>query len=413
MDIEYIAIGDEVLYGYTVNTNASFIARTLLDGGFQLSSQMVVGDDPASLKKALKAALYRKSFVIVSGGLGPTCDDHTRNIISDLFQAPLVLNEEVLKRLEANFSVRETFKDQATYPEGALLFENKIGTASGFLLQNEKLFPGSFLLALPGVPYEFKDMVSRYLVELLQKKVTKTERLFIKELHLFNLLKGEADVDPELRRLSEKYPSVQFGIYPAIGTLSVHLKAEALNDAEFLKIIKQPLNEFEESFKDHIYKSTSGKIEEAVHLKLIEKKLKIALAESCTGGALAARFVSFSGASEYLKASIVAYSNEMKEKLLQVPFKTLETYGAVSEETTIEMAKGVYEECDVDIAIAVSGILGPTGGSEKKPVGTVCATILFQGKPVLSWTKNFKGTREVIQERAIINIFSELYTQIR
>jgi nicotinamide-nucleotide amidase len=408
MRIELIAIGDEVLYGYTVNTNASFIGKALIDAGFSLARQTVVGDEPKALQDALKEALLRKSFVIICGGLGPTCDDYTRQVVSELLQMPLQFNQKIFDRLQERYGDHPTLKNQATQPVGAQLFENTLGTAYGFLVQKES-FPGSFLFALPGVPSELRDMVQRYLIPLLQEKFAESRHLFIKSIHLMGLALGEAEVDPLLREISAKYPEVHCGIYPAYGTLTVHLKAKATSDAEFLQIIQEPLIEFEKHFQDKIFVSPSGTIEEALHLYLLDKKITLATAESCTGGALAARFVSFAGASTYFKGSIVAYSNEIKEKLLHVSPKTLQTAGAVSEEVTQEMAQGSLKDFQTDLAIAASGILGPTGATPNKPVGTVCYTIAHKDGFVHSWTKRFTGNREIIMERAIINIVSELY----
>jgi nicotinamide-nucleotide amidase len=410
MDIEIVAIGDEVLYGYTINSNASYIARALLEAGFVTTLHTVCGDDAERLGCTLSEALRRKSFVITCGGLGPTCDDHTRQVIAELFGVPLRRDPLVAEWIENHFGKVSTLDDQSMVPTGAQVLFNTLGTAPGFLIGGEA-FPESVLLALPGVPFELYDLVDRYLVPIVRERVIPSTALFIEPLHFIHL--SEAIIDPVLRSIEERYPAVHCGIYPGYGIVSVHLRAEARDRTEFGKIIAEARGELTTKFRDYLLESGLMHVEEAVHRFCIDHTMKLGLAESCTGGALAARFVALADASRYFQGGVVAYSNAMKEALLGVRRETLEQYGAVSQEVTREMAEGVLDRLGVDVAVSVSGILGPTGGSEAKPVGTVAATILLRGVAPVSWTMHLKGNRLVIREKAIETILSSLLFFLR
>jgi len=408
VNIELIAIGDEVLYGMVVNSNAAFIAHALLEAGFLVSRHSTVGDDPVALRKALHAALLRKSCVITTGGLGPTCDDHTRAAIAEIFNVPLKHNSEVHAYIKSIFGSVKSIDNQATLPVGAEILQNPLGTASGLYLKNERLYPESFLIALPGVPSEMREMVKTGLIPYLKAKLPVGKRLFVLPLHFMKLC--EVDVDHHLHEIEKECPAIECGIYPGLGVLSVQLKAFAHDEEEFLEIVTIYKERLSEKFRAHLFDSPSGRLDEAVHRYFLERKLSLALAESCTGGSLAGRFCAYSGASSYFRGSIVAYSNEIKTGLLHVSEKTLESKGAVSIEVTEEMAKGVAKEMKAQCSVAVSGILGPTGGTADKPVGTICASLYLEGASIHSWQMNHIGNREMILEKTIQNILAELLT---
>jgi len=410
MDIEIIAIGDEVLYGYTINSNASYIAKALLEAGFVTTQHTVCGDDAARLVTTLSQALARKSFVITTGGLGPTCDDHTRRVVAELFRAPLRREALLVEWIENHFGKVSTLDDQAMVPGGAKILFNALGTAPGFLITGDA-FPESALLALPGVPFELYDLVDRYLVPCVREKMASLSALFIEPFHFIHL--NEAIVDPLLRSIEARYPKVNCGIYPGYGGVSVHLKAAAATRVEFEKLIADAAGELRAKFGEYLLEGGAMHVEEAVHRFLIDHSTTLALAESCTGGALSARFVALPDASRYFQGSLVAYSNGAKEELLGVQAGTLGLHGAVSVEVTQEMAQGALEKFHADCAVGVSGILGPSGGSPEKPVGLVAATLLHRGGAVFSWMMHLKGNRSVIREKAIETILSELLFFLR
>jgi nicotinamide-nucleotide amidase len=416
MEIEVVAIGDEVLSGYTVNKNAAQISQALLEAGFLVKRHQVVGDEKMALKSVLAEALLKGVCVITTGGLGPTCDDYTREIVCELFHTELEFRQELFLKNTELFGKACEAENQALQPKGAHLLKNELGTASGFVLKNEKLFPKAMLLALPGVPSEMRAMLGEVIGFLKQEKQT-TRRLYVKPLHFIKL--KEVEVDPLLRKLAKEFPDLQFGIYPAYGKLSVHIKAYAENKTEFQQKSKIAQEAILKEFQYYYYESENGKVEEALHALFQEKKLKFATAESCTGGALACCFTSQSSASRYFQGSVIAYANQVKEEVLHVKKETLEKYGAVSIEVTSEMALGVAQALHADCAVAVSGILGPEGGTIEKPVGTVAASIFLKGEVVASWVmhhprvKPSAATRLVLLEKTVQAVLAELMLRIR
>ena len=411
MNIEILAIGNEVLYGFTLNANATFLARQLLESGYNILRHEVVGDSEPLMEESMRAALKRRACVVVTGGLGPTLDDLTRPVAAKIFKRKLVVNQSQLKRIRHEFHNPSTAENQATLPHGALIFENHLGTAPGFVLQDESLFPGARLICLPGVPLEMRALCLEQLLPYLHSIKT-AKKIFIYPIYLAMI--SEVEVDLVLRELQQD--DITIGIYPAQGTLTIHIQKESVDYETFLKEIQAVKLRLESYFSKNIYTSESGKIEEAVHQLLIEEKLTLATAESCTGGALAARFVSLPDASKYFKGSIVAYANEVKKSHLGVTHSLLAKCGAVSVEVTERMAKSVAKSMQADIGIAVSGIFGPAGATKLKPVGTVCASIFFQRKAqtkIHSWTMHLTQHRELNCERTIIAVISELLFYLR
>jgi len=403
--IEIVAIGDEVLHGYTLNRNASFISKFLSEAGYLVSYHHVVGDDKARVESLLQEALLRGSFVIVTGGLGPTLDDHTRAILADFFKTALLFREELFQKLKARFGDLPALRDQATVPASARLLENMLGSASGLVMRDEERFPRATVVALPGVPQEMRSIVRQDLKGLVEEAGIKRKTGVVEVLHFIHL--WESTVDPLLRVLQAEYPAVQFGIYPGFEVLTVHLKGK--NSEE----IEEPKKRILAEWGHFLYECESGDLQEALHLHLLKTNLKLATAESCTGGMLAARLVTQAGASHYFQGSVVAYTNEVKRKLLGVKIGTLEKYGAVSREVTEEMALGASHVLQANCTVAVSGIFGPTGGTAEKPVGTVAATIFLEGHPPHSWLMHHSGNREVILEKVVNEVFAKLLFFLR
>ncbi|MES2273345.1 MAG: nicotinamide-nucleotide amidohydrolase family protein [Chlamydiota bacterium] len=334
MQIEIISIGNELLWGYTVNTNASYLSHELTQAGYQVARHTVIADDPHSIEKGLKEALKRASLVIATGGLGPTLDDLTRK------SADLAIQEE---------------------PEN---LKNEIGTALGaYYCSSDKA-----LFLLPGVPREMEKMFQNEAFARIRKQFPQKQTHFITRCSLC-LLK-EVEVDPFLRALKQKHPDLEIGLFPALGTLQVVFKSQ------------KPVDEFalqlQHKFPTFFY--GEGKIEEVVHRELISRQKKLSLAESCTGGQIAAHLTALPDASLYFLGSLVAYSDAWKERFLQVSRTTLAKQGAVSRQTVVEMTEGLFNETDADYAIAVSGIAGPGGGTSAKPVGTIYIAIGKRGE---------------------------------
>lgn len=362
MTIEIVSVGNEILSGNTVNTNASWIAKSLHSSGFKVDGIITLPDNCALLKAGLFETMKRARYIIVTGGLGPTLDDVTRSVLADIFKTPLIFNQELethlIKRYGAKFEALYSFKDQSTLPKGAEIIPNFLGTAPGFILKNQE----TAIFALPGVPAQMKAMFLDGVLPFLKKNVSQTNH----ERALFLCQLSEMEVDPYLRELEKEFPGVEIGICPSYGILSIYLSAKDKN--EDLEGVQKAI---EKKFPTHVFSTKSKCIEKAVHQTLINQKKSLALAESCTGGSLSAGLTEISGASNYFLGSIVSYSDHIKKSVLGVSSNTLKEYGAVSKPVVEQMIKGVLKVSGADFALAVSGIAGPDGGSKEKPVGTV------------------------------------------
>jgi competence/damage-inducible protein CinA-like protein len=401
MRIEIIAIGDEVVSGYTVNENGSFIAKQLLEAGFCPSQHMAIGDDPTALQEAVQLALKRSDIVITTGGLGPTCDDLTKNTLAKLFHRPLESSSIVKEHLKKIFGEDlASLEEQSLQPKDATLFQNDLGTAWGFALEDRSL-----LIALPGVPSEMQGMFPQ-VKEYLQRKYATKIRPWVRVFHFLRL--NELQIDPLLRKIEQDYPQVHCGVYPSLGTVTVRLSVIAHSEKEANALFAKPQEMLLEQFEDMRFESQTGKLDEAVHQMLLHKRLTVACAESCTAGALAASLALYPDSSKYFLGGIVSYANEVKKELLSVDSLVLEKKGAVSIEVASQMAEHARTLFRADIAIGVSGILGPSGGTIEKPVGTVCVSIARKDKPTHAWTMHLQGNRTTIREKTIQAILAEL-----
>lgn len=396
--IEVVAIGNEVLSGQTVNSNAAFISKELFQRGYPIIRHTSVADEPQEIEKGLEEALGRARVVIATGGLGPTLDDLTGEVAAKLFNSEIHTDEEVKRDLINRFGDRlTTLEHQSRVPDKAQAIKNRIGTAPGLVFrQGDKL-----LFLLPGVPLEMKSMLLEDVIPLLEKEIS-VGRFHKRILH-FCLLK-ESEVDPLLRQLAQEYPEVSFGIYPQFGTLSVSLSSR-LED----RLLK-PAETLKKAFEKYFYEAES--IEEAVHKKLIAQKKTLSLAESCTGGNVSKRLTAISGASLYYQGGLVCYSNLSKFELLGVPQDTLDLHGAVSKETVEAMVVGAMRIFHTDYSLAVTGVAGPDGGSPQKPVGTVFCAIGFKDRPPYIWKLTGAGSREAIIDRASTHLLAEFYLKI-
>jgi nicotinamide-nucleotide amidase len=393
---EVISIGDELLAGNIVNGNASFISRKLHELGIDVSRQISLPDEVSALSEGLSESMSCAPLVIATGGLGPTIDDCTRQVVADLFDTPLVVNEELKSYLLGKYGSHTAIENQSTQPKKAMIFRNAQGTAPGLALASGQ----STLILLPGVPYEMEALLMEQVIPFIQSTFQLPERRYETSLHFFHL--NESSVDPLLREIKEEYPDLHIGIYPRNGLVSVNLSGKVIE----VDKAKERISGY---FEEHLYDSEDGKVETAVHHLFTEKKLKLAIAESCTGGLMAARLTANPGASNYFQGSLVVYSNAWKETLLGIPADLIQEKGAVSEEVALKMAEGVLERMQVDCAIAVTGIAGPDGGTPEKPVGTVFAVLKRRGMTPKVLKLMIHGSRKTIIERTANIVFGELY----
>ncbi|HHP51282.1 MAG TPA: competence/damage-inducible protein A [Moorella mulderi] len=401
MRAEVIFTGTELLLGHLINTNGAFLARELADLGIELSRQVVVGDDLESIREAIREASLRADLIIIGGGLGPTEDDLSREALAQTLGLPLVENLEARENLES-YSWRRGTKPsprvykQALLPRGAEALPNPVGAASGAYLEHE----GKIYVLLPGPSQEFAAVVKEELLprlnKLLQARGEKRAVITSRIIKVMGL--PEAAVASALGELLQS-------CNPAVVTLvtkgEVHIKLTArASDHEEARRLFAPLEEIiHQRLKDHIFGYDQDTLEEAVGKLLREKGMTLATAESCTGGLLGHRITNVPGSSDYFLGGIVAYSNEVKIKFLGVPLELIQIYGAVSPQVAEAMAKGMREKFSAHVGIGITGIAGPTGGTEEKPVGLVYMGIDCQGKVQVE-KRNFVGDRENIKWHA-------------
>ncbi|HEY9166325.1 MAG TPA: competence/damage-inducible protein A [Candidatus Kryptonia bacterium] len=365
-----ITIGDEILIGQVTNTNSAFIGKKLSEIGIEVKRTVVVGDDYGEIMAAFKEHYGNFDAIMVTGGLGPTHDDITKKVVADFFDDKLVMNNEVLanvrdRLLKRNVPMRKVNEEQALVPSTCEVLMNHWGTAPGMLFERD----GKFFAVMPGVPHEMENLMNEYVVpklssraigQVIRHKVLKTTG--IAESSLFELL---GNVDDILKgKATLAFLPSQFGV-----RLRITVKAKTA--AEVDSIIQEVESRIREKANKFIYAEGEIDIEEVVGNLLKEKGLTIAVAESCTGGYISHRITNISGSSAYFNRGIVSYSNDAKIKILGVPAELISSKGAVSEEVARAMADGVRRISGTDIGISVTGIAGPTGGTEEKPVGLV------------------------------------------
>lgn len=372
-----ISIGDEVLIGQVVNTNAAWLGKELLALGVPAKKIVTVPDDENEILKEFRLAVKEADVIVVTGGLGPTHDDITVKTVAKFFKSKFVLNEKVLKHVESIFARRNITMPvanigQALVPDVAQVLENKTGTAPGLLIDKG----GKVFCVMPGVPYEMKYISQSGLFPYLSKKYKKKITKVIKQKTLHTIGIGESvlaekigDIDKIVRK--GKDYEVKLAFLPSNYEVRLRITAIAKTQQKAAKLIAEAEKLITQNAGKYIYSTIEGNIESTVGGLLKKKKLTIAAAESCTGGLLTSKLTNISGSSAYVMDSIVAYSNEAKRRLLGVKAKTLKAYGAVSRKVAEEMAWGIRKRSKTDIGISVTGIAGPTGARPGKPIGYV------------------------------------------
>ena len=366
MNAEVISVGTELLLGQVVNTDAAIVAQMLTSLGINLLHTCVVGDNPERLEAAIELAAGRSDIVIMTGGLGPTEDDLTKETAAAAAGKRLVLDDAAYKRLLTYFSeenVSESQKKQAMLPEGCTVFLNDNGTAPGCAFETEQ---GSRIIMLPGPPSELAPMMENQVLPYLRKD--QQEVIVSHNIHIFG--RGEADAAQEMHDLMEsENPTV--APYAKEGEMFFRVTAKA-KTAEAADALCSPvIDEIVKRLGDVVYGVDAGSLEKLAVKLLTEQGKKLAVAESCTGGLLAKRITDIPGSSEVFEMGCVTYSNHVKEQLLAVPSKTLKEHGAVSPETARAMAEGIRRVSGADLGIGITGIAGPGGATKDKPVGLV------------------------------------------
>ena len=376
MKIVLITIGDEILTGFTLNTNAAWIGQQLLKIGVEVNTQLTISDNKEEIIKYLEYFTSEKyTHIIVTGGLGPTHDDVTPSAFYKYFDAKPVFDEKYWEELKKRFAKRnikipEKNRNQAMRPDIGNIIENPKGSARGLYFDHN----GIKYFALPGVPAEMKSMMESGIIPII--KEDSNSNIFVKTIKTIG--KGESAIAEEIEHLIKKYKEyVKVAFLPQLGRVDIRLFSED----------KIQLDNFVEEIQiylaEKIYGYDKDTLEEAVAKLLINNKMTIATAESCTGGLLAHRLTNVSGSSEYLQGGIVSYSNDVKIEKVGVKKETIIGYGAVSEQTASEMARGVQAKFQTDIGIGITGIAGPTGGTDEKPVGLVYIGLAIKEKLIV------------------------------
>lgn len=376
MNIQIINTGREIMLGRTLNTHHQWLSRQLSAHGYVVDRQVAVDDSGPAIQSAMREALAVADLIITTGGLGPTSDDRTRDLIARLLRKPLREDARALAHIESFFAARrkkcpERVRVQALVPEGAQVLYNRNGTAPGLALEipaGAFRPQGAWLVMLPGPPRELRPMFRDQALPLIQEHLKQETPFAFRVLRTTGL--GESMVEEKLTAPLEALTArgLEAGYCARPGEVDVQLLVRGEDAAATLTEAERIVRGLME---DLIYGMDEETLEEVVVRRLTERKLKVALAESCTGGHIANRLTNVPGASEVFLAGLVTYSNEAKMKLLGVREQTLIEHGAVSESVVREMAQGARERTGADYAVAVTGIAGPTGGTEDKPVGTV------------------------------------------
>jgi len=369
MKADIISIGDEILYGQIADTNSTFIAEKLSGEGIEVVFSTNVGDDVSRIAEAFDAAKSRADVIIATGGLGPTSDDLTKKAIVKVFKRKLVFHEKILKEIEKSFEKRGQLmpkinQNQALLPQGAKPLANRWGVAPGIFIEEEN----TLFFALPGVPQEMKWMLESEVLPILRSDKPKT---FVIHRKLRTTGIPESAIYEKIEGLIDPKGDVKIAFLPSYGGVDIRLTVTPKQAVEGEAKIEELEKKIREILGTYIYGTDDQVLEEVVGDLLSERGKTIAVAESCTGGLIGAKFTNISGSSKYFERGVVTYSNQAKMELLKVPPETIEKYGAVSEEVALLMAEGVRKLAKTDYGLSATGIAGPTGGTPEKPVGLV------------------------------------------
>ena len=401
---EILCTGEELLLGDIVNTNAAFLSERLTDLGICVYHHSVVGDDPHRLGECVEEGLSRSDVVIISGGLGPTKDDLTKETVAALFGRKMKLHEPSLADIKSYFErtgrvMSKNNEKQAMMPEGAIVFPNHFGTAPALALERDS----KSVIMLPGPPSELIPLFFEQVEPYLKSKIS--QAIVSKNIHIFGM--GESAVAERIDALLIDTPSLTAATYCKEGEVRIRITARAEDESVAAALCESHAQKIMQSeVGGFVYGVDVGTIENAVVMALHEKKLTLSAAESCTGGLIAKRITDISGCSDVFFGGCVTYTNDVKRRLIGVKAETLERYGAVSEQTAREMARGVRIATGSDIGISTTGVAGPTGGTAETPVGTVFIGIsTSEGESVRRLSLSSMRSREYIRQASATNAF--------
>lgn len=403
---EIVTIGDEILIGQIENTNASWLARQMNLNGYSVVHMNTTADESDAIKNALDLALGRTDIVLITGGLGPTKDDITKKALAEYFDSQLVLDKEMLKKVTGFFASRgialsETNKRQAEIPDRCEPVINDHGTAPGMLFRKGN----KVVVSMPGVPLEMKNMMMMKVLPRL-KAIFHGQQIVHKTVMTHGM--GESHLSDTIHEWEGSLPGhIRLAYLPRPGIVRMRLSAAGDDRALLEKEINSELQKLRQLIPDLIFGYDDQSMEEVVGVMLRQKKMTVATAESCTGGAIAAGITSVPGSSDYFKGGIVAYENDIKQRLLDVSPEDIEAYGAVSKTVVEQMAIGAKKHLKTDFALATSGIAGPDGGTPEKPVGTVWIALASESG-VVSEKFLFGNNRQRNTQRSVLGAINML-----
>lgn len=398
MKVEIVTTGTELLLGQITNTNSAYLASELNKLGYDVLYQSTVGDNRVRMEEVIRYALDRCDIVITTGGLGPTQGDITKEVCAKIFGRELIENDHTMQRIKAHFvrverEMAPSNTRQALIPAGAMILDNDAGTAPGVVLEhNDKI-----LINLPGPPFEMKDMFQKKVKPFLLDKFGLSEVIVSRVLNTFGI--GESKLEDEIKDLilAQSNPTLALLARPGEVIVRITAKASTQHDAE--QLIGNLEQEIRRRIGDYIFAIDDESMEAVVGRMLKEHKLTIACAESCTGGLVSSRLTDIPGSSDYLIGSVVSYTNEVKQRELTVSADLLKTQGAVCEDVARAMAEGVRKKFGTSLGLGITGIAGPGGATDKKPVGLVYMAVAgAQGTKCVK--EQFAGNRLAVKYRA-------------
>lgn len=401
MNAELLAVGSEILIGDICNTHAQYLSKQLALLGINLLRHTTVGDNPLRLENALKETKDRSDLVVITGGLGPTKDDLTKETVAQLCCLQLENDLHTQKRIEnffnkQNKAMPKNNLKQALIPKGAVVFDNDYGTAPGIAID----FDQTIFILLPGPPNEMIPMFEKNVVPYLNK--FSDSIIISRDLHFFGISESKAD-EKLSDFLCQSNPTV--GLYAKEGEIRVRVSAKASTENECKELLRPTIEKIKEKLGDYLYGVDCDSLEKVVVETALNKNMEIAVAESCTGGMISSKIASVPGASGCFHCGIVFYSNDIKRDVLGVDESILTNYGAVSSQTAEMMALGVRKLANADIGVSVTGIAGPSGGSEEKPVGLVYVGIATESEVKtykLLLSRGLPDERESIRTRSAL-----------
>ena len=397
---QILTIGDEILIGQITDTNSAFISQRLNEAGIHVTKKVSVADKEDEIIKALDESLQNSDVVLITGGLGPTKDDVTKTTLCKYFGVQLRFDEASFKNIEALFSARGrevTLQDrkQAEVPENCMVIPNPVGTAPGMWFEKN----GSVLVSMPGVPREMTAMMDERVIPQLKEKF-KTPFIFHKNILTQGI--GESMLATLIEEWENDLPSeIKLAYLPSVGQVRLRLSSTGANKDTVIQNVNTRVETLKKIAGKFIYGYDDDTFEKIIGNLLRQKNKTMCTAESCTGGYIAHKITSVPGSSDYFKGSVIAYANGIKETILNIPAELIAKHGAVSEEVVKQMAENALNVLDADYSVACSGIAGPGGGTDEKPVGTVWIAVASSAGTKTKLLKLGKGRMKVIEETSL------------